>query len=86
VALMPYNLSLAAGDVRPSMIGSMIGVVVYALTLAALAPRLGVMAGAIGAGLVNLVGVFIYAHFLPSRSSFPVKAHAGSFSTWLCRF
>jgi O-antigen/teichoic acid export membrane protein len=73
VALVPYNLTLAAGSVRASMIAVTAGVVVYAIVLAILAPRLGVMSGAIGLVFVNAVGLLIYAPFvsqvLPGQST-----------------
>jgi len=61
VALMPYNLTLAAGRVRPAMLAATGGVLVYAIVLLLLAPRVGVMAGAIGSALVNVTGLAIYA-------------------------
>ncbi len=62
-ALMPYNLTLAAGNVRPAIAAALGGVAVYAAALAILAPRMGVMAGAVGGSIVDIVGLFIYARF-----------------------
>lgn len=63
VALMPYNLTLAAGRVRPALIVASSGVFIYATVLVLLAPRLGVMAGAMGGVLVNFTGLLVYAYF-----------------------
>jgi O-antigen/teichoic acid export membrane protein len=64
VALVPYNLTLAAGSVRASMIVAIVGMIVYAIVLAVLAPRIGVMSGAIGGTMVNAFGLLIYMPFI----------------------
>jgi O-antigen/teichoic acid export membrane protein len=66
-AVMPYNLTLAAGRVRPAMLAAGTGALVYGSVLALLAPRMGVMAGAIGGALVNFAGLLVYARFAVSR-------------------
>jgi O-antigen/teichoic acid export membrane protein len=63
VSTMPYNLTLAAGRVRPAMMVAGSGVLIYAIILGLLAPRFGVMAGAIGSALVNFTGLLIYSRF-----------------------
>jgi O-antigen/teichoic acid export membrane protein len=60
-AVMPYNLTLAAGRVGPTLVAGCAGLIVYAATLALFAPTLGVIAGAIGGALVNAIGLVIYA-------------------------
>jgi O-antigen/teichoic acid export membrane protein len=63
VALMPYNLTLAAGRVRPALLVAGSGVLVYGTVLALLAPRLGIMAGALGGALVGVTGLLVFACF-----------------------
>ena len=64
VALMPYNLTLAAGSVRASMVVATLGIVVFAAVLAVLAPRMGAMGGAIGSTVVAVVGLPVYGPFV----------------------
>jgi O-antigen/teichoic acid export membrane protein len=64
VATMPYNLTLAAGSLRASMIIAVVGFVVFAVALAVLAPRMGAMGGAVGSAVVAAVGLPIYAPFV----------------------
>jgi O-antigen/teichoic acid export membrane protein len=61
VATMPYNLTLAAGRLRPAMLAATGGIIVYAAALVLFAPRYGVMAGAIGSALVSLTVLGVYA-------------------------
>jgi O-antigen/teichoic acid export membrane protein len=72
-AVMPYNLSLAAGRVRPAMVAAALGILIHATTLGILAPRIGVMAGAVGSTLVHFSALFVYGHWavnplLPSQA------------------
>jgi len=60
-AVMPYNLTLAAGRVRPAMIAAAGGVIVSGITLIALGNRLGALAGAIATALAAFVGLAVYA-------------------------
>jgi len=62
-ALMPYSLTLAAGRVRPALLAAGSGVLIYALVLVLLVPRLGVMAGALGGALISVTGILAYASF-----------------------
>jgi O-antigen/teichoic acid export membrane protein len=60
---MPYNLTLAAGQVRPAIIAGVAGAVTYAVALAVLTPRIGVLAGAVGSTIVNALVLVLYARF-----------------------
>jgi len=63
VAVIPYSLSLAAGRVRPAMMAAASGALIYAAVLAFLAPRFGVLSGAVGSAFVNLAGLLVYARW-----------------------
>lgn len=63
-ATIPYNITLAAGSVRASMIVAIVGLVVFAVVLAILAPRIGAMGGAVGNAVLAAVGLPVYAPFL----------------------
>jgi O-antigen/teichoic acid export membrane protein len=78
-SVMPYNLTLASGRVRPAMMSAGIGALVYGSVLALLAPKLGVFAGALGSALVSLVGLLVMARF----AVLPLLP--GQTSSWLSR-
>jgi O-antigen/teichoic acid export membrane protein len=63
VTVMPFNLTLAVGHVRPAVIVGVVAIVVQGAVLAALAPSIGVISGALGLALVALISLFIYAYF-----------------------
>jgi O-antigen/teichoic acid export membrane protein len=62
-AVTPFNLTLAAGRVGPAMLVAGCGIVISSTTLWALAPRIGVLAGAVSTALVSVTSLFVYARF-----------------------